>query len=548
MSGMFNIIVPAGVAPGCTFQVQTADGQIMPVVCPMGVSPGQTIQVQLLVPQAQPLPSSPVPQVQPSPPPMFTWVSASQQDSITRADQYLTRRRNTIEAGDTQLFNTAAGTTGRVPLQRPKPLPEGIRLRWLIITTIAAVVFYFVTASVGVGVSTADDLASWLGDEIGGAAAKLLQFLPIIISGVILGAYKKQIFAWPTHHWRNYLRLRQPPRPASSSSAVDLDLTEIKSMTFTELRYVHPLQLLIVVFTALVRAVKHLLRFIRISKYPAISAFPPAIAFYAAFSAISNVINVLLVPFRLMPAGLLPELEIDVNGDASGFDKLKALFSYKPLYVLIELHHHDGSTATLLARDCRHMLQKALNLEIGGYMQVRNLADDQLRMWTEVDYNPWYEGCDGLTLNESCLERSALSLVGAGGTLATKQLTTGRTDSFISYLRQHKVTSPKQHFVCCPHSPSQWFKHQMALLFDKRHHIIGPPRSNERLGNYVRLDDQEGQFDANCDHEGQLTRQLFLELQLAFNLGISHAEEARRLMESRKVPTWMEYIDRKSVV
>lgn len=36
--------------------------------------------------------------------------------------------------------------------------------------------------------------------------------------------------------------------------------------------------------------------------------------------------------------------------------------------------------------------------------------------------------------------------------------------------------------------------------------IIGPPRSNERLGNYVCLSDLTGEHDANCQHQGQLSR------------------------------------------
>ena len=43
---MFNVVVPAGVAPGATFAVQTPDGQTMQVACPAGVSAGETIAVQ----------------------------------------------------------------------------------------------------------------------------------------------------------------------------------------------------------------------------------------------------------------------------------------------------------------------------------------------------------------------------------------------------------------------------------------------------------------------------------------------------------------------
>jgi len=42
---MMSVIVPPGVAPGGTFQLQAPDGQMMVVACPPGVAPGEQIQV-----------------------------------------------------------------------------------------------------------------------------------------------------------------------------------------------------------------------------------------------------------------------------------------------------------------------------------------------------------------------------------------------------------------------------------------------------------------------------------------------------------------------
>lgn len=49
---MMSVVVPPGVAPGGTFQMQTPDGQMMVVACPPGVAPGQQMHVAIGAPPA----------------------------------------------------------------------------------------------------------------------------------------------------------------------------------------------------------------------------------------------------------------------------------------------------------------------------------------------------------------------------------------------------------------------------------------------------------------------------------------------------------------
>ena len=349
------------------------------------------------------------------------------------------------------------------------------------------------------------------------------------IPGLLLGAAMsfvssfgvmaaKALFGWPTHHLREYLRLRKPPRPALEEfkDVTPLDLSDVTSMRFTELRYVHLLHYLILVGNLLIRLVKILHRIIRISKIPVVASFPPAMVFYVIYGQIVSVIKAILAPVRLFPVALFGELELDLDLSTEGaaksscFAKLKSFFSTKPLNVLIELTHANGSVTTLLAKDCRHRIQKALDFEIGGYLEISKLNDGKLLMWTEVDYVPLYDGKKGQAcqapsmmlplellalLHQSFfkrwrvagpeLSRSALSLVGRGSngepeTLATQQLCTGKTDSYFSYLRKKKITNPRSF-----HPNSGWsllfrctckstFRRFLSALFDKRHHVFPP--------------------------------------------------------------------------
>ena len=50
MASMVTAVVPEGVAPGGTFQLQMPDGQMMTVTCPPGATPGQQIQIAMSTP------------------------------------------------------------------------------------------------------------------------------------------------------------------------------------------------------------------------------------------------------------------------------------------------------------------------------------------------------------------------------------------------------------------------------------------------------------------------------------------------------------------
>ncbi|GMH83951.1 hypothetical protein TrST_g13120 [Triparma strigata] len=63
-----SVVVPAGVAPGGMFQLQTPDGQMMVVTCPPGAGPGQQIQIQVAV-DSPPTVTSVAPALQLHPPP-----------------------------------------------------------------------------------------------------------------------------------------------------------------------------------------------------------------------------------------------------------------------------------------------------------------------------------------------------------------------------------------------------------------------------------------------------------------------------------------------
>ena len=205
-----------------------------------------------------------------------------------------------------------------------------------------------------------------------------------------------------------------------------LDLNDVVSMRVTELRYVHPLRMLILIFSMLKKAVKIFDRLIRLSRcvahhqyhnqpavwcepqltalvnscvmarrLPVLLSFPLSILFYVVYDRVRAFVSAIFAPFRILSHLFLFEIEVNFDVDVPGaFGKLTSFFSAKPLHVLIELTTKDGKVVPFLARDRRHWLQKSLDFEVGGYLSISTLADDELVMWTEADYN------------EYCTERS----------------------------------------------------------------------------------------------------------------------------------------------